>query len=93
MLHGVPAPLESRFALEKAVAAYTAKHPVGAVPRPPYWIGYRVAPMVIEFWREQVITRQPAAENRFTVACPIPRLAPVRSSVLRRVLEVMGAHG
>jgi len=47
------APLESRFALEKAVAAYTAKHPVGAVPRPPYWIGYRVAPMVIEFWREQ----------------------------------------
>lgn len=45
-------PLESRFALEKAVALYTAKHPVGAVPRPPYWIGYRVAPLVIEFWRE-----------------------------------------
>jgi pyridoxamine 5'-phosphate oxidase len=47
------APLESRFALEKAVAAYTAKHPLGTVPRPPYWIGYRVAPMVIEFWRDQ----------------------------------------
>jgi pyridoxamine 5'-phosphate oxidase len=46
------APLESRFALEKAVARYTAKYPVGAVPRPPYWVGYRVAPMVIEFWRE-----------------------------------------
>src|SRR5689334_382098 len=45
-------PLESRFALEKAVALYTAKHPVGAVPRPPYWIGYRVAPLVMEFWRE-----------------------------------------
>src|SRR6185437_7725861 len=34
-------------------------------------------------WREQVITRQPAAENRLTVAWPIPRLAPVKSSVLR----------
>src|SRR5918998_985137 len=34
-------------------------------------------------WREQVITRQPAAEKRFTVACPMPRLAPVRSSVRR----------
>ena len=45
-------PLESRFALEKAVALYAAKHPIGAVPRPPYWIGYRVAPLVIEFWRE-----------------------------------------
>src|SRR5580704_2553531 len=28
--------------------------------------------------REQVITRQPAAEKRFTVAWPIPREAPVR---------------
>src|ERR1700730_14931427 len=28
-------------------------------------------------WREQVMTRQPAAEKRFTVACPMPRLAPV----------------
>jgi hypothetical protein len=31
--------------------------------------------------REQVITRQPALENRFTVACPMPRLAPVRIRV------------
>ena len=45
-------PLQSRFALEKAVALYTAKHPTGAVPRPPHWIGYNVAPMVIEFWRD-----------------------------------------
>src|SRR5262245_3557957 len=34
-------------------------------------------------WREQVMTRQPAAEKRLTVAWPIPRLAPVRSSVRR----------
>src|SRR5918994_7169607 len=38
-------------------------------------------------WREQVITRQPAAEKRFTVAWPMPRLAPV-SSITRRVLGV-----
>ena len=40
-------------------------------------------------WREQVMTRQPSRENRFTVACPIPRLAPVSTMVLR--LSVMAA--
>jgi len=39
-------------------------------------------------WREQVMTRQPALENRITVAWPMPRLAPVRSSVRRGRLEV-----
>ena len=38
-------------------------------------------------WREQVITRQPAAEKRFTVACPMPRLAPVSRSARRGWLE------
>src|SRR5947209_16226952 len=38
-------------------------------------------------WREQVITRQPAAEKRFTVACPMPRLAPVSSKVRRGWLD------
>jgi hypothetical protein len=33
-------------------------------------------------WREQVITRQPSRAKRITVAWPIPRDAPVRSSVL-----------
>jgi pyridoxamine 5'-phosphate oxidase len=46
-------PLESRFALEQAVARYTAKFGIGAVPRPPYWVGYRVMPLIIEFWRER----------------------------------------
>ncbi len=46
-------PLESRFAFEKAVALATAKYPLGAVPRPPYWIGYRVTPSSIEFWHER----------------------------------------
>src|SRR5205085_9684506 len=43
-------------------------------------------------WREQVMTRQPAAEKRFTVAWPMPRLAPVSSSV-RRGWLVCGAVG
>src|SRR3982750_138613 len=46
-------PLESRFALEKAVAGYAAKHAVGEVPRPPYWTGYRIAPLAMEFWADR----------------------------------------
>lgn len=44
-------PLESRYALEKAVARTTAKFGVGPVPRPPTWSGFRVMPASIEFWR------------------------------------------
>ncbi|KAA5804557.1 pyridoxamine 5'-phosphate oxidase [Alkalicaulis satelles] len=46
-------PLESRFALEKAVAAHTAKYHIGPIPRPPHWSGYRIAPVRIEFWRDR----------------------------------------
>lgn len=46
-------PLESRFALEKAVALVTAKFPVGEIPRPPYWSGFRVTPTEIEFWHDR----------------------------------------
>lgn len=46
-------PLESRFALEKAVADVTARYPVGPVPRPPYWSGFRIRPVFVEFWRER----------------------------------------
>jgi pyridoxamine 5'-phosphate oxidase len=46
-------PLESRFALEKAVALYAAKHAIGEVPRPPYWTGFRIVPVAIEFWRDR----------------------------------------
>jgi len=45
--------LESRLAFEKAIARFTAKFAVGTVPRPPYWVGYRVAPQEIEFWQER----------------------------------------
>ncbi len=45
-------PLESRFALEKAVAVVTAKHPIGDIPRPPHWSGFRIKPVEIEFWHD-----------------------------------------
>ena len=45
-------PLESRFALEKAVAAYTARYAIGEIPRPDYWSGFRVAPEQMEFWSD-----------------------------------------
>jgi pyridoxamine 5'-phosphate oxidase len=45
--------LESRIAFEKAVALYAAKYAIGQVPRPPYWSGYRIIPLAIEFWQER----------------------------------------
>jgi pyridoxamine 5'-phosphate oxidase len=46
-------PIAGRFVLEQAVASVVLRFPVGAVPRPPYWSGYRVTPEVIEFWHER----------------------------------------
>ncbi len=46
-------PLESRFALEKAVADFTAKHPIGDIPRPKHWSGFRILPTSIEFWHDR----------------------------------------
>lgn len=46
-------PLESRFALEKAVAEQTARHLVGEIPRPPYWSGFRIRPQSLEFWHDR----------------------------------------
>jgi pyridoxamine 5'-phosphate oxidase len=46
-------PLESRFALEKAVAVFTAKFGLGEIPRPPYWSGFRVMPLEMEFWHDR----------------------------------------
>ncbi|MBM3732783.1 MAG: pyridoxamine 5'-phosphate oxidase [Acidimicrobiia bacterium] len=46
-------PLESRFALEKRVAEFTAKFHIGEVPRPSFWSGFRLAPDTIEFWQER----------------------------------------
>lgn len=46
-------PLESRFALEKSVAEYTARYAVGEIPRPKHWSGFRIVPTAIEFWHDR----------------------------------------
>jgi pyridoxamine 5'-phosphate oxidase len=46
-------PIAGRFVLEQAVAAVALRFPLGTVPRPPYWSGYRVMPDVIEFWHQR----------------------------------------
>lgn len=46
-------PLEGRYALEKAVAEYTLKFGIGAIPRPPHWSGFRLKPISIEFWHDR----------------------------------------
>ncbi len=44
-------PLPEPHALEKAVAANAVKFGVGRPPRPPFWSGFRVTPLQMEFWR------------------------------------------
>jgi pyridoxamine 5'-phosphate oxidase len=44
-------PLESRAALEAREREFDAKYPSDNVPLPPYWGGFRLDPMRIEFWQ------------------------------------------
>jgi pyridoxamine 5'-phosphate oxidase len=46
-------PLDSRAALEAAVARESARFDGQDVPRPEHWTGWRVVPDSVEFWRDR----------------------------------------
>jgi pyridoxamine 5'-phosphate oxidase len=47
------APLRTREELEERYADLERKYEGKDIPRPPHWSGYRVAPLVVEFWRNR----------------------------------------
>ncbi|MDB5689212.1 MAG: pdxH [Sphingomonas bacterium] len=46
-------PLDARATFEARFAAMQARFDGRAVPRPPHWSGFRVAPERIEFWQDR----------------------------------------
>ena len=45
-------PVADRPTLVSAVDRFDAEYPGDTVPRPPYWSGYRLAPLRVEFWQD-----------------------------------------
>lgn len=45
--------MEGRWVFEKKLAEMGIKYALSKVPRPPYWTGWRIAPLRIEFWRDR----------------------------------------
>lgn len=46
-------PLARRDDLEARLATFEARFPADPVPRPPFWSGFRLAPVYFEFWEER----------------------------------------
>ena len=44
-------PIADRVWLERRSAELREKYPEGSVPRPPFWGGYRLLPLAVEFWQ------------------------------------------
>ncbi len=66
-------PVESRFAFEKAIAKYAAKYAIGEVPRPPYWSGFKIIPLEMEFWHDRpfrlhdrIVFKRPTPSDQWT---------------------------
>lgn len=65
--------LENRFVLEKIFSEYTTRYAEGNIPRPPYWSGFSIQPIFIEFWCERpfrlhdrlLFTRNSVEHNRW----------------------------
>jgi pyridoxamine 5'-phosphate oxidase len=53
--------LASRDTLMERFAAFDARYPGEDVPRPPFWGGYRIDPLTVEFWQG----RQHRLHDRF----------------------------
>ena len=45
--------LQSRYSLEDSIREFEKNFADRAIPRPPFWTGYRVVPREIEFWEEE----------------------------------------
>ncbi len=43
-------PLPGPLHLEQACAAFALRHGLGTIARPPFWSGFRVVPVRMEFW-------------------------------------------
>ena len=46
-------PMEGRFELQSRIAKAAMKYGLGQTPRPPHWVGWRIVPARIEFWRDR----------------------------------------
>ena len=44
--------LKSRKELEDKILEYKNTYSERSIPRPPYWVGYKIDPLLFEFWQE-----------------------------------------